>query len=410
MGRYGLTRRRFVTGSALGLTALGLGLGVSTRRAEAATSADVLVVGGGVGGVGAALGALRLDRTVILTEETDWIGGQLTAQAVPPDENPWIEATGCTATYRQFRNGVRKYYRDNYALRTASYGNQYLNPGAGNVSAICHEAPVALAVLTEMLRPYVASGKLTIFLRHQPKRAVLNTANDRVTSVVFTNLAGGADVELTAPYVLDATELGDLLALANVEHVTGAESRNDQPNGFKELHALTGAAEPLDQQAISWCFPLEYIPGEDFTIDKPARYDFWKSYAPSFWTGPLLSWTDVHPETLQPRTRYLFEGVPSDQYGDDLWHFRRIFWHAQCLSGVYPSDFTLANWPQIDYWIDPDTRKGAPLVGPGVTAVDRAKALREAKQLSLSMLHWVQTEAPHQQGGAARFPRRATAS
>jgi NADPH-dependent 2,4-dienoyl-CoA reductase/sulfur reductase-like enzyme len=49
---------------------------------------DILIVGGGLGGVAAALSALRLGRAVILTEETEWIGGQLTAQAVPPDEHP----------------------------------------------------------------------------------------------------------------------------------------------------------------------------------------------------------------------------------------------------------------------------------------------------------------------------------
>ena len=190
-----------------------------------------------------------------------------------------------------------------------------------------------------------------------------------------------------------------MLELSTIEHVTGAESKAQTG----EPHALA-TADPLDQQAISWCFPLEYIAGEDFTIVRLARYDFWKTYSPSFWTGPLLSWTDVHPETLQPRTRYLFEGEPSDQYGDDLWHFRRIFWHSQCLSGVYPSDLTLANWPQIDYWIDPDTKKGAPLVGPGVTPAARTKALNEAKQLSLSMLYWVQTEAPHQRGSQRGFP------
>jgi hypothetical protein len=118
----------------------------------------------------------------------------------------------------------------------------------------------------------------------------------------------------------------------------------------------------------------------------------------------LLSWTDRHPETLQPRTRYLFEGNPSDQYGDDMWHYRRIFWHVQCLSGLYPSDFTLANWPQIDYWVDPVEKVGKPLVGPGVTAADRATAMSEAKQLSLSMLYWVQTEAPHINGGKPGFP------
>ena len=43
---------------------------------------DVLVVGGGLGGVAAALAALRFDQRVALTEETNWLGGQLTSQAV----------------------------------------------------------------------------------------------------------------------------------------------------------------------------------------------------------------------------------------------------------------------------------------------------------------------------------------
>src|SRR6185437_15451173 len=44
---------------------------------------DVAVIGGGVGGCAAAIGALRNGMSVVMTEETDWIGGQLTAQAVP---------------------------------------------------------------------------------------------------------------------------------------------------------------------------------------------------------------------------------------------------------------------------------------------------------------------------------------
>src|ERR671933_2914709 len=100
---------------------------------------DILIVGGGTGGCAAAMAAASMGHRVILTEETDWIGGQLTAQAVPPDENPWIETTGCTASYRQFRNDVRTFYRQNYALRKAPYTNPYLNPGMGTVSALCHE-------------------------------------------------------------------------------------------------------------------------------------------------------------------------------------------------------------------------------------------------------------------------------
>ncbi|HEY9490263.1 MAG TPA: FAD-dependent oxidoreductase, partial [Chryseosolibacter sp.] len=48
-------------------------------------AADVVVAGGGLGGVAAALAALRNGLKVILTEETDWIGGQISQQGVPPD-------------------------------------------------------------------------------------------------------------------------------------------------------------------------------------------------------------------------------------------------------------------------------------------------------------------------------------
>jgi NADPH-dependent 2,4-dienoyl-CoA reductase/sulfur reductase-like enzyme len=93
------------------------------------TAADVLVVGGGLGGVAAALAACRAGRTVVLTERTDWLGGQLTVQAVPPDEHPWIEGTGCTATYQRLRRGIRDYYRRNYPLLPEARFNPRLNPG-----------------------------------------------------------------------------------------------------------------------------------------------------------------------------------------------------------------------------------------------------------------------------------------
>src|SRR5258706_4475586 len=57
---------------------------------------DIAVIGGGVGGCAAALAALREGLRVILTEETDWISGQLTAQGVPPDEHRWIGTHRCT--------------------------------------------------------------------------------------------------------------------------------------------------------------------------------------------------------------------------------------------------------------------------------------------------------------------------
>ena len=69
------------------------------------TRTDVAIIGGGLGACAAALAAARLGRRVILTEETHWVGGQLTNQAVPPDEHPWIEEFGATASYRALRRG-----------------------------------------------------------------------------------------------------------------------------------------------------------------------------------------------------------------------------------------------------------------------------------------------------------------
>ena len=54
--------------------------------------ADIVVVGGGMGGCATALAACRNGMNVILTEETDWIGGQVSQRGVPPDEHKWIES------------------------------------------------------------------------------------------------------------------------------------------------------------------------------------------------------------------------------------------------------------------------------------------------------------------------------
>ena len=70
-----------------------LALGVGSSKSEVLQKinysrelkADVIIIGGGLGGCAAALSSLKSGLTVIMCEETDWIGGQLTSQGVPPD-------------------------------------------------------------------------------------------------------------------------------------------------------------------------------------------------------------------------------------------------------------------------------------------------------------------------------------
>jgi hypothetical protein len=239
-------------------------------------------------------------------------------------------------------------------------------------------------VLEELLAPHRSARRIELLLRHKPVAA--ETDGDRLRTVTFLSESPPEQVVIRAHYVLDATELGDLLPLANVEHVVGSESR--QVTG--EPHALSGPAQPLDQQAISWCFALDYLPTEDNTIDRPADYDFWRTYRAPFWPGPQLGWTDWDPETLERRDRPIFDGPTDRRDAGDLWHFRRILYRGHYPEGVFPSDITLVNWPQIDYWLGPIV---------GVTDEERDRHLRGARQLSLSWLYWMQTDAPRPEGG-----------
>ena len=137
---------------------------------------DVAIIGGGLGACAAALSAARLGRRVILTEETHWLGGQLTNQAVPPDEHPWIEDFGATASYRALRQGIRDYYRVHTPLTADAHRRRELNPGNGWVSRLCHDPRIAVAVLHQMMVPFQLNGRLFVMHPHRPIIGVDATA------------------------------------------------------------------------------------------------------------------------------------------------------------------------------------------------------------------------------------------
>jgi hypothetical protein len=361
-------------------------------------SGGVVIVGGGLGGVAAALAALRAGRTVIMTEETDWIGGQLTAQAVPPDEHPWIEQFGCTRAYRRFRDDVREYYRRWYPLTPEARADKAFNPGGGWVSRLCHEPRIALAVMQAQLQPYLASGRLTLLLEQRPVAAA--TDRDRIRSITIVDLRTGDRTELAGKYFIDATELGDVLPLAKVEHVTGAESQ-DQTG---EPHAKSGAPQPLNQVCVTHCFAMSHHPGENHVIDRPEAYGFWTEYRAPFMPHGNLSWKQTHPKAdfwpdldlawrdghATMSERVLFTEDVGGRHYEGLWGFRQIVDKARFLPGAVEASVTLVNWPQIDYWLGPLA---------GVSPEEEKRHRKGARDLSLCFLYWMQTDAPRPDGG-----------
>lgn len=359
---------------------------------------DILIVGGGTGGVAAALAATALGRQVILTEEYAWLGGQLTSQAVPPDENSWIEQGGATLRYQTFRSKVRQYYRDNLPLTAEARANPLLNPGKGGVSRLCHNPRIGAAVIDQMLAPALASGRLIVLQPTKPVAA--DTRGDVVRGVTLEHLQTGEQIHVTAPYILDATELGDLLPMTGTEYVSGAESRKDTG----ELHAINGPAQPENVQALTWVFHVGYdpTPGANHTIDKPARYDFWNQYVPLLtppWAGKLLSFDDVHPATVKLRRNRMFPHEPAwtdgQVGGNTFWMYRQVQTPDHLDINPKPHAVTCVNWPMNDYMEGNIIDKPADVV---------AHHLEEARQLSLSLLYWLQTEAPNRTTGGTGYP------
>jgi len=342
----------------------------STTKPALEYTCDILIVGGSFGGVSAALAAAQMGKRVIITEETLWIGGQATTQGVPLDEHPWIEQYGRNQSYANYREAIRNYYRDYYPLSYAARKDPHLNPGAAWVTALGYEPRVGLAVLDQMLAPHYTSGRIRILTCHKPVVAEMD--GDYCRAVVFEDLLRGGRRSIDAPYILDATELGDLLELGGIEHVIGAESQNDTG----EPNAYAGSADPLRQQPFTHLIAVDHLPGENHIIDKPKDYEKFRS------------------GFSQLRMRRLFAPENPNKYESCIWNFRRSFFQGNFEPGAFPSDITMI--------MNGNEYEEGPLVG--VSEKEAASHLEQARQLSLSVIYFFQTEITPGYRGKPGYP------
>lgn len=331
---------------------------------------DVLVAGGGMGGIAAALEASKTLST-ILTEETTWLGGQMTSQGVSAlDENKYVETTGACKSYLDMREAIRQAYRDTGKLTDTAVNDPLLHPGRSWVTRLAFEPEMALPVLDNLLLPRVNSGKLSIMQR---LKAVAVVRQSAIQAVLFVDLDTGVFHEIQPRIVIDATELGDLLSLAKIPYKTGSDSRLETG----ENHApLDGDSENV--QDFVYPFVLEYHPGQHFVIEKPADYD-------KFLADGKFSFDGYH----------MFEEVDDFSTGEKrhllpFWTYRRLIDKALFKPDTYSSDVSMINWDSNDL------RDKNIIDKPPAIQRDR---LALAKRLSLGFLYWLQTEAERDDDG-----------
>jgi hypothetical protein len=338
---------------------------------------DVLVMGGGLGGVAAAEALVRQGMTVVLTEPTSLLGGQLTSQGVClPDENSYIEREpgAGTRSYRALREDLRAAYRAVPGIvpgRAAS-------PGVAWVSRISGEPEVWDRVIRERLRPYEGAGGIRrIFLRHQLIEVRRFSHSGQYHFADFLNLDTGRVTRVAARFLLDASELGDGLASAGAPWTVGQEARS--------AHNEPSAPEtprPDWIQSLTYCFAVRWQQNGPYRlVEKPEEYDYFKS---------LGEYTLGYDYVDRGRVYYqVFRQVPGS--GGPFWTYRRIIAASSFRNNPrYGQDLALINWRGNDF------HEENPI---GKPAEEQIRILKRARAFALGFLYWLQNECPRDDGG-----------
>lgn len=332
---------------------------------------DVLVVGGGTGGISAAIAAARQGAKVCLLEETAWVGGQMTAQGVSAlDEHPFIEHAGGTRTYYE----LRKRIRSRYAGRSHRLvDGQPFNPGASWVTHLAFEPRVALGVLEAMAEAVGLGSRLVIHLR---RKAVWADRDDAaVLSVTSVGLDSGVLLRHRFKYVIDATELGDLLPMTATDYVVGAESRaaTGEPHG-NPRGSVPDAVQGITYPAVVTRVASSRAP----RLGPPPRGYEENRIGQPYSLRIHVTGGEVYGETTGWLQYSVFDTLPGTKGG--LWSYRRLL--DRDLLPDIPDDVTILNWPGNDY-------RASNLIDRPPS--EQAVALQDAKAVSLGFLHWLRS-------------------
>ncbi len=259
---------------------------VSPPTIDRTVKCELLVVGGGLSGIAASYEALLAGRTVCMTEITDWVGGQISSQGTSALDERTTQRSRLfyPRGYLEFRQRIEKFYGK-------------LNPGECWVSESCFLPKDANKIMWEQLKDAEAKGKGTlkwfpatvikdlkieaikgkgtgkqitsaVAIQHSPKNKYLGlntlplsrTIEDAYTyedSSLFNKetirfVPASSSAKAADWYVIEATETGEILALADVPYRLGID-----PSSSFEPSSSSSKGDPYCTQGFTYTFAME---------------------------------------------------------------------------------------------------------------------------------------------------------
>jgi hypothetical protein len=210
---------------------------------------DVLVVGGGASGITAGIQAARLNVKTLVVEETTWLGGMLSAAGVSATDGNHLLPSGL---WGEFRERIYAHYGGPSKVATGWVSNTHFEPHVAN------------QIWKEM-----ASAEKSLQIIHQYQfRSAIVQKGSHISGARFINLQNESQLVVYAKQVIDATELGDVMASAGVPFDVGMEASATTGENV-QVPATNDIIQDLTYVAIL----KDYGRGVDCTIAKPAGYD-----------------------------------------------------------------------------------------------------------------------------------------
>jgi hypothetical protein len=268
-----------------------------SERPSNQLTADILIIGGGASGTTAGIQAARMGASVILLEETPWLGGMLTSAGVSAIDGNYSLHSGL---WEEFRQRIYHHYGGEEKVKT------------GWVSKVMFEPQIGAAILDSMTFPF---DNLFIF-RESGLLDIRKT--DSGWDVQFNQ--GNEIIGISATLVIDATELGDVVKRVGIPYDVGMDSKFDTGEDIAPEQA-NDIIQDLTYVAIL----KDYGEDADRTMTPPKGYD------PSIFRCTCAGFCD--PDSL-----------------------KETLWDCQVMInyGKLPHGYYMINWPihGNDYYVN----------------------------------------------------------